>query len=57
MFVSAERVAIQAEIFKRTHFVISTVQQYILSKMERTLNDNEMATIMRAVKCVDAWLK
>lgn len=57
MYSSAERVAIQAEIVKRSHFVINTVQQYILNKLDKTLTDDEMSTLLRAIKCVEAWLK
>lgn len=57
MYTSAERVAIQNEITKRTHFVMNTVQQYLLSKLEKAITDDEMSTLLRAVKCVDSWLK
>lgn len=57
MYTSVQRVAIQNEICKRTPFVISTVQQFILTKLEQQLNDDDMATLLRAVKCSEAWLK
>lgn len=57
MYTSVQRVAVQGEICKRTPFVISTVQQFILSKLEQTISDNDMATLLRAVKCSEAWLK
>lgn len=57
MYTSVQRVTIQNEICKRTLFVISTVQQFILSKLEQTITDDDMATLLRAVKCSEAWLK
>lgn len=57
MYTSAERVAIHAEIMKRSYFVINTVQQYVHNKLDKTLIDDEMATLLRAVKCIEAWLK
>lgn len=59
MYTSVQRVAIQGEICKRTPFIITTVQQFILSKLEQTpqLSDGDMSTLLRAVKCSEAWLK
>lgn len=57
MYTSAERVAIQTEIIKRTAFVLNIVQQFIMSKIEKNLNDDDMATLLRAVKCIESWLK
>lgn len=57
MYTSVQRVTVQGEICKRTPFVINTVQQFILSKLEQTISDNDMATLLRAVKCSEAWLK
>lgn len=57
MYTSVQRVTIQNEICKRTPFVISTVQQFILSKLEQNISDDDMATLLRAVKCAEAWLK
>lgn len=57
MYTSAERVAIHNEIMKRSYFVINTVQQYVHNKIDKTLTDEEMATLLRAIKCIEAWLK
>lgn len=57
MYTSVQRVTTQNEICKRTPFVISTVQQFLLSKTEQILNDDDMVTLLRAVKCSEAWLK
>lgn len=57
MYTSVQRVTIQNEICKRTPFVISTVQQFILSKAEQIISDDDMVTLLRAVKCSEAWLK
>lgn len=59
MYTSVQRVTIQNEICKRTPFVMSTVQQFILTKLEQTpqISDDDMATLLRAVKCSEAWLK
>lgn len=58
MYSSVQRVAIQNEICKRTLFVINTVQQFISTKLEvQNVSDADMSTLLRAVKCVEAWLK
>lgn len=57
MYTSVQRITIQNEISKRTPFVISTVQQFLLSKAEQILNDDDMVTLLRAVKCSEAWMK
>lgn len=57
MYTSVQRVAVQNEICKRTPFVINTVQQFILSKIEHTFSEDAMASLLRAVKCLEAWLK
>lgn len=57
MYTSVQRVTIQNEICKKTAFVINTVQQFVSSKLEQTIGDNDMATLLRAVKCTEAWLK
>lgn len=59
MYTSVQRVTIQGEMCKRTPLVINTVQQFILTKLEQTpqLSDDEMSTLLRAVKCSEAWLR
>lgn len=57
MFASVQRAAVRNEVCKRTPFVINLVQQFILSKLDQTLSDNDMSTLLRAVKCAESWLK
>lgn len=57
MYTSVQRVTIQNEISKRTPFVINTVQQFLLSKADQILSDDDMVTLLRAVKCSEAWIK
>lgn len=57
IYTSVRRVEIRNEIIKRTQFVIDIVQQLILNKCEVNLNDDDMQALLRAVKCVEAWLK
>lgn len=58
MYASVLRVAIQSEICKRTPFVMNTIQQAMVSKLEQTnIGDDDMATLLKAVKCAEAWLK
>lgn len=51
-----QRVSVSGEICKRTPFVINIVEQYVLTKCDANLEDEDMATLLRAVKCAEAWL-
>lgn len=57
MFSSVQRVAVRNEVCKRTQYVLNIVEQFIQSKVELELAENDLSIILRAVKCVDAWLK
>lgn len=57
MFTSVQRVSVRNEVWKWTSFVINIVEQFILSKLDQTLSDNDMSTLLRAVKCAESWLK
>lgn len=57
MFASVQRAAVRNEVCKRTPYVINIVQQFILSKLDQTMSDSDMSTLIRAVKCAEAWLK
>lgn len=57
MFASVQRAAVRNEVCKRTPFVINIVEQFILSKLDQTWSDNDMSTLLRAVKCAESWLK
>lgn len=57
IYASVQRVSIRNEICKRTQYVINIVEQFILSKCDQALTDEDMSTLLRAVKCVEAWIK
>lgn len=44
------------EVCKRAPFVIDIVQQFVMSKCDENLEDEDMATLLRAVKCAESWL-
>lgn len=57
IFTSVQRVAIRAEINKRTPFVVNIIQQIISSKCDGEIEEGEMDTLLRTVKCAEAWIK
>lgn len=57
MHTSVQRVAIRSTINSHAPFVFKIVEQYISQKCEGVLDDQVMATLLRAAKCATIWFK
>lgn len=54
---SVQRVALRSTINSHAPFVFKTVEQYLSQKCETILDDQVMATLLRAAKCATIWFK
>ncbi|XP_037040753.1 importin-13 [Bradysia coprophila] len=54
---SVQRVALRSTVNSHAPFVFKTVEQYISQKCEAVLDDQVMATLLRAAKCATIWFK
>lgn len=57
IFASVQRVTIRNEVAKRTQFAVSIIEQFIRSKVDHELTDDDLSLLLKAVKCAEAWLK
>lgn len=56
IYTSVQRVGITSEMSKRTPLVVNIAEQYILSKCDTDSDSDEMVSLLKAVKCTEAWM-